>query len=114
MNSQAQETQPLGLYVHVPFCASTCDFCALYQEKPRRGDLDRYLRAMELEFACLPKERAIETVFWGGGTPGLLAAKDLECLGRSQLANLVQPPSEWTVEMAPSTVKADKLAVLKI
>ncbi|PXA04239.1 coproporphyrinogen III oxidase [Coraliomargarita sinensis] len=103
----------LGLYCHVPFCASTCDFCAFYQEKPRRGDLDRYLDAMNLEFALLPKDRAVETVFWGGGTPGLLAAKDLERLGRNMLDRLVQPPVEWSIEMAPSTVKADKLAVLK-
>jgi oxygen-independent coproporphyrinogen-3 oxidase len=107
------QTPALGLYCHVPFCASTCDFCAFYQEKPRRGDLDRYLDAMEREFALLPQDRTVETVFWGGGTPGLLAAKDLERLGCSMLDRLVQPPEEWTIEMAPSTVKADKLAVLK-
>ena len=105
--------EPLGLYCHVPFCASTCDFCAFYQEKPRRGDLDRYLRAMEQEFAALPQDRVIDTVFWGGGTPGLLAAKDLERLGRAMLAHLPRAPKEWTIEMAPSTVKADKLKVLK-
>lgn len=106
-------TAPIGIYCHVPFCASTCDFCAFYQEKPRRGDLDRYLRAMDLELARLPRDRAVDTVFWGGGTPGLLAAKDLQRLGESLLKNLTSPPEEWTVEMAPSTVKADKLRVLK-
>lgn len=113
MSSQAKESEPLGLYVHVPFCASTCDFCAFYQEKPRRGDLERYLEAMELEFAKLPQERIVETVFWGGGTPGLLAAKDLERLGKAQLRHLSDAPAEWTIEMAPSTVKPDKLAVLR-
>ncbi|WP_269523480.1 radical SAM family heme chaperone HemW [Coraliomargarita parva] len=103
----------LGLYCHVPFCASTCDFCAFYQEKPRRGDLERYLAAMEMEFAGLPEGRVVETVFWGGGTPGLLAAADLERLGRSMLARLPRAPQEWTIEMAPSTVKADKLRVLR-
>ncbi|MFP4069705.1 MAG: radical SAM family heme chaperone HemW [Opitutales bacterium] len=103
----------LGLYCHVPFCASTCDFCAFYQEKPRRGDLERYLRCMELEFEQLPGDRRIATVFWGGGTPGLLAAKDLERLGRAMLDRLAGPPVEWTIEMAPSTVKADKLRVLR-
>ena len=103
----------LGLYCHVPFCASTCDFCAFYQEKPRRGDLDLYLEAMDREFELLPKDRVIETVFWGGGTPGLLAVEDLERLGASMLEHLVELPREWTVEMAPSTVKADKLEVLR-
>lgn len=109
----AASTLPLGIYCHVPFCASTCDFCAFYQEKPRRGDLDRYLAAMDIEFAQLPPGHAVDTVFWGGGTPGLLAAKDLERLGRSLLDRLPEPPGEWTVEMAPSTVKADKLEVLR-
>lgn len=103
----------LGLYCHIPFCASTCDFCAFYQEKPRRGDLDRYLEAMEREFTLLPRDRQVETVFWGGGTPGLLAAGDLDRLGRAMLEHLNGAPKEWTIEMAPSTVKADKLAVLK-
>ncbi|MDQ8192829.1 radical SAM family heme chaperone HemW [Coraliomargarita sp. SDUM461004] len=108
-------TTPLaiGIYCHVPFCASTCDFCAFYQEKPRRGDLDRYLDGMDLEFAQLPDNRVVDTVFWGGGTPGLLGAKDLERLGSSLLKRLKQPPLEWTIEMAPSTVKADKLEVLR-
>ena len=111
--TSADSTQPLGLYCHVPFCASTCDFCAFYQEKPRRGDLDRYLAAMDLEFAQLPSDRVVDTVFWGGGTPGLLAARDLERLGRSLLEKLSQAPAEWTIEMAPSTVKVDKLKVLR-
>lgn len=112
MKSQ-DSSQPIGLYCHVPFCASTCDFCAFYQEKPRRGDLDRYLLAMDLEFAQLPHNRVVDTVFWGGGTPGLLCAKDLKKLGRSLLKNLSKPPAEWTIEMAPSTVKSDKLEVLR-
>lgn len=112
MKSQ-DPSQAIGLYCHVPFCASTCDFCAFYQEKPRRADLDRYLSAMDLEFAHLPRNRVVDTVFWGGGTPGLLSAKDLERLGRSLLKNLSKAPLEWTVEMAPSTVKVDKLKVLR-
>jgi len=111
--SVASAFDSLGVYCHVPFCASTCDFCAFYQEKPRRGDLDRYLAAMEREFALLPRDRSGVTVFWGGGTPGLLAARDLERLGCALLNHLKVPPVEWTVEMAPSTVKVDKLAVLR-
>jgi coproporphyrinogen III oxidase-like Fe-S oxidoreductase len=40
-----------ALYLHVPFCASSCDFCSFYQEQPKRGDLDRYLGAIERELA---------------------------------------------------------------
>jgi oxygen-independent coproporphyrinogen-3 oxidase len=68
---------------------------------------------MDLEFDHLPRNRVVDTVFWGGGTPGLLCAKDLERLGRSLLKNLAKPPEEWTIEMAPPTVKSDKLEVLR-
>lgn len=56
----------------------------------------------------------LETVFWGGGTPGLLPAADIERLGKAVLkANAGRAPREWTVEMAPATVKRDKLEVMK-
>ena len=102
-----------GLYCHIPFCGSTCDFCSFYQEKPARGDLDLYLEGMELEFSRLPKNLKFETIFWGGGTPSLLSAKDLSRLGESMLNNINNDFTEWSVEMAPSTVKKDKLKVLK-
>ena len=106
------ESKVTGLYCHIPFCASSCDFCAFYQEKPRRTDLDVYLDGMDIEFANLPKDRSFSTIFWGGGTPSLLSAKDLKRLGESMLRSINSDFEEWTVEMAPSTVKADKLSVL--
>jgi len=101
-----------GLYCHIPFCASTCDFCAFYQEKPKRADLLSYLDGMKTEFERIPKSAKVDTIFWGGGTPSLLSAKDLQRLGMSMIDNVGSDFSEWTVEMAPSTVKADKLKVL--
>ena len=101
-----------GLYCHIPFCASTCDFCAFYQEKPKRADLLSYLVGMENEFKRFPKSIKLDTIFWGGGTPSLLSAKDLERLGKSMIKHVGKDFYEWTVEMAPSTVKADKLKVL--
>ena len=102
-----------GLYCHIPFCGSTCDFCAFYQEKPAKEDLELYLKGMDSEFGLLPKDLKIETLFWGGGTPSLLSAKDLSRLGQSMLKNINHDFTEWSVEMAPSTVKKDKLEVLK-
>jgi oxygen-independent coproporphyrinogen-3 oxidase len=100
-----------ALYLHVPFCASSCDFCSFYQEQPKRGDLDRYLAAIERELELHPPGR-VETAFWGGGTPGLLPAEDLSRLGEA-MTKAAGQPSEWTVELAPSSVRADKLAALK-
>lgn len=104
----------LGIYVHVPFCGRSCDFCAFYQEAPDRAGLEHYLADVEREMAIWPTERWAETVFWGGGTPGLLPAADLDRLGEAVLKlNGGQVPREWSVEMAPATVKKDKLRVLR-
>ena len=100
-----------ALYLHVPFCASSCDFCSFYQEQPKRGEIERYLAAIEREMELHPPGR-VETAFWGGGTPGLLPADDLRRLGHA-MTKAAGRPGEWTVELAPSSVRADKLAALK-
>jgi oxygen-independent coproporphyrinogen-3 oxidase len=128
---QEKAETPLGLYVHVPFCATTCDFCAFYQTVPQAGAIPRYLETIEAEAALVswshspgpgqllapagwpPAARLVATVFWGGGTPGLLRAPDLERLGRTVLRHTGGAPREWTVELAPATVTADRLAVLR-
>ena len=100
-----------ALYLHVPFCASSCDFCSFYQEQPKRSEIDRYLAAIEREMELHPPGR-VETAFWGGGTPGLLPAEDLLRLGKA-MTKAAGRPGEWSVELAPSSVRADKLAALK-
>lgn len=115
MNLQAKAEKILlnSIYIHVPFCASTCDFCAFYQQKPHRKDLDRYLEGLKQDFALRLPQGPVETVFMGGGTPGLLPAKDLAFIGNELLKYIKKVPQEWTIEMAPSTVKMDKLLALK-
>lgn len=107
----------------MPFCASTCDFCAFYQEAPRREDLLRYLDGIERELdqwraewdaghPSLPHKTKELTVFFGGGTPGLLATPDMARLCQTVRERAPGPITEWTVEMAPSTVKPDKIAAM--
>jgi oxygen-independent coproporphyrinogen-3 oxidase len=104
---------PLGVYVHVPFCATTCDFCAFYQTVPKGDAVRRYLDGVETEAGLAQwGGRRATTAFWGGGTPGLLRATEIEQLGRTMLLYGGQP-DEWSVEMAPATVTADRLAMLK-
>lgn len=102
-----------SIYIHVPFCASTCDFCAFYQQKPHRKDLDRYLEGLKRDFDLRLPEGRVETVFMGGGTPGLLPAKDLDYISDQLLKRIKEVPKEWSVEMAPSTVKMDKLLAMR-
>jgi oxygen-independent coproporphyrinogen-3 oxidase len=107
-----QRESALGLYVHVPFCARRCEFCAFYEVPPRRADVERYLACAEKEMGDLHLPRSVNTVFWGGGTPSILPPADLARLAEATLAVCDGRPSEWTVETTPATCRPERLAVL--
>ena len=109
----SDDQSPLGLYVHVPFCASTCDFCAFYQQTPSSDDIARYFDGIERESALIDWPRRVTTVFWGGGTPGLLAPRHLARLGEHVRERCGDTPIEWTVELAPASVTDARLRALK-
>jgi oxygen-independent coproporphyrinogen-3 oxidase len=114
VSTAGDKVGPLGLYVHVPFCASTCDFCAFYQTAPTADGISRYMQGIADEAGLVEWEgRSVETVFWGGGTPGLLAPKDILTLGGIVRSRLNGGAKEWTVEMAPASVTQARLAALK-
>ena len=104
---------PLGIYVHVPFCASTCDFCAFYQNsRPRTsGKVPRWI---EREAALVRLAAA--------GDDGVLGRRHARAAGaarsrhgwrRSFARVAAAAPAEWTVELAPASVTAERLAVLR-
>lgn len=109
---KATADNPLGLYVHVPFCASTCDFCAFYQTKPTAAGVKSFLNGITAE-ANLMSWRPVTTVFWGGGTPGLLSPGDLARLAEDVRGRCGGTPVEWTVEMAPASVTVERLQALR-
>lgn len=98
-----------ALYVHVPFCASTCDFCGFYQKAGSRADLLHYLDGMKKESSRWGGSFQFHSVFWGGGTPGLLPASDMEVLLELCSKRVQESSREWSIEWAPSTVKKDKV-----
>lgn len=103
----------LGLYFHVPFCSTTCDFCAFYQEKPSKKGIESYFRGLEMELSRFPPDRAVSTIFIGGGTPGLLQSDDLERLCKLINSTGLEKSYEWSIELAPSEINPEKLQVLK-
>jgi len=103
----------LGLYVHVPFCSTTCDFCAFYQEKPSKKGMDAYFTGLRDEISRLSPDRPPSTIFFGGGTPGLLQPDQLDLLC-GLINNLeLECGAEWSIELAPSEVSPEKLKVLR-
>ena len=99
---------PLGLYVHVPFCASICHYCNF-----NRGLLDdelkrRYVEAVVREIAAAPARtaarRAADTMFFGGGTPSLLEPAEIGAIiDACRRAFALAPTAEVTVEANPET-----------
>jgi len=87
-------TEPFGLYIHVPFCATRCGYCDFNTYTPGELGSPRdltgpYLDALdrELELAAARVGRPAETVFIGGGTPSLLGGQ-----GLTRILNTVRPP----------------------
>jgi oxygen-independent coproporphyrinogen-3 oxidase len=100
---------PFGVYVHVPFCAHRCDYCAFATWTDRHGLMADYAAACRREIldAALPPA---SSVFFGGGTPSLLPA----ALLLSVLSAIDrQPGAEVTVECNPETVTPDLLAAYR-
>jgi putative oxygen-independent coproporphyrinogen III oxidase len=93
------------LYVHVPFCAHRCGYCDFVTVTGREDERARYVAALaaELERADV----APETIFVGGGTPSILADRDL-----ARLLAALPPAAEITVECNPETVTPAKAQVL--
>ncbi len=94
---------PFGAYLHIPFCARRCDYCA-FATWTDKGDLiDRYLATMitEIERAVAAGMPRCTSVFVGGGTPSLVPA---ESLGRVLDAIPLAPAAEVTVECNPDNL----------
>ena len=112
----------LGLYLHIPFCAAICNYCNF-----NRGLFDADLKSRYVEALCDEIDRAPErpgpglavassgvtaadTVYFGGGTPSLLAPSEIErLLTACRQSFAVAPDAEVTLEANPETVVAETL-----
>lgn len=110
--------QPLRhIYVHIPFCARICPYCAFYKDLLDRSQTSRFCEALLRELVggdrrarpLLPS-----SIYFGGGTPTALNIRQLELLLHGfhetlDLSRLI----EWTIEANPGSVSARKAALLK-
>ncbi len=106
---------PQGIYCHVPFCFHKCHYCDFYSLVDRRDRQPIFVQRLtdELGIAGRHLTRPLRTVFFGGGTPTLLATKHWRTLMDAIGDNLLLAPDcEFTVEANPETVRPDLLAVL--
>jgi oxygen-independent coproporphyrinogen-3 oxidase len=101
------------LYVHVPFCAKKCAYCAFYSEAASGELIQRYVEALAREMELVAAELHPKTIFFGGGTPSLLTLRQWERLLQTLHRLGWHRAAEWTVECNPTTVSLDKAKLLR-
>src|SRR5690242_8123950 len=113
MSAPALPRSVHSLYVHVPFCAHKCEYCAFYSHAANGEVVNRYVGALIRELEGVASDLKPETVFFGGGTPSLLTLQQweriLEAMSRLELLGA----REWTVECNPATISLDKSRLLR-
>lgn len=109
--------QPIGLYVHVPFCVRKCAYCDFASYATREVDIPRYVDAVVREITRRGVETGhpqADTIFLGGGTPSLLdesqLARILDALGN---AFPINTGAEITCECNPGTLTASFAQALR-
>lgn len=101
---------PIGIYIHVPFCASKCGYCDFYS-RVRQDQKAGYLKAIQQEIRSYAgRGIQADSVFFGGGTPSILTPNEIgEILGAIRESFALQPDSELTMEANPDTVDLEYL-----
>jgi oxygen-independent coproporphyrinogen-3 oxidase len=102
-----------SLYLHVPFCARKCEYCAFYSETPSGQLVNRYVAALVQEMQLLAADIRPRTVFFGGGTPSLLNLSQWEQILSAMERLKLLGADEWTVECNPATISLDKARLLR-
>lgn len=103
-----------GLYIHVPFCARKCPYCAFFSRPAEPESVSAWLAGIGRELDRLPGDFVPQSIFLGGGTPTALTESDLARL-LDLLRARVDPEKagEWTCEANPGTLTPAKAALLK-
>lgn len=108
---------PLGLYLHIPFCAAKCAYCDFYSLPHSEEKMDSYTAALRRhleEVAPQASRHRVETVYFGGGTPSYLGADRLVKLLKTVKKNYcLAPDAEITLEANPDSA-GDRRALRKL
>lgn len=119
-NQKQQSPGSLGLYIHIPFCikkCAYCDFCSYPITGQYNGTIEKYVDKLNQQLISaekLAKDRRVDTVYFGGGTPSLLSSSQLEKIMDTVMSHYnVDKAAEISAECNPGTVDAEKLANMR-
>ena len=104
----------LGLYIHIPFCSSICNYCNFNRGLLNDDLKTRYVAAVEREIAGAGRGEPVDTIFFGGGTPSLLDPAEIQRLiAASRNAFSVSAAAEVTLETNPETSTSDRMSAFR-
>ncbi|HEX5131097.1 MAG TPA: oxygen-independent coproporphyrinogen III oxidase [Candidatus Krumholzibacteria bacterium] len=117
--ADANASEPLSIYAHLPFCEERCSYCGCHVVITRHRDVAaRYLgylnREIELLAEHLPNRRRVSQMHWGGGTPTYFTPEQLEGVFRS-FANVFEftADAEISIEVDPRATSPEHIARLR-
>ncbi len=106
-------TEPIALYVHIPFCLSKCNYCDFNTYEGIEGLMPSFLEALDTEIELWGRrlERPdVSSIFFGGGTPSYLPTDSVAgILDRIDSATRIGPDVEITLEANPDDVHLEKI-----
>ena len=109
----SKTTQVPSLYIHVPFCAQKCAYCAFYSEPSSDDLVNRYITALIRELEIVADNLNPKTIFFGGGTPSILNLRQWGKILRAMERLNLLGTEEFTVECNPATTSSDKAKLLR-
>lgn len=109
----------IGIYIHVPFCRGRCNYCAFVTNLYRTDLVDKYVDLVRKEIrlwlnspcsGSIPEDAEVDTIYFGGGTPSLLAASSIaEIIESVRSSFRVIAAPEITIEINPATADLSAL-----
>jgi oxygen-independent coproporphyrinogen-3 oxidase len=102
-----------GIYIHIPFCKSRCSYCDFATGLYNSDLAERYVNALSVDIETTRRtelQQSVDTIYFGGGTPSMLAPRQIEQLLESVHRRfLIDPCVEITMEINPGSVTKSTL-----
>lgn len=109
--------EPLALYIHWPFCLAKCPYCDFNSHVRERIPQERFAAALRAELAWEAARlgrRELRSIFFGGGTPSLMAPETVAALIEDALGHFVASDTiEITLEANPTSIEAGRFAAFR-
>lgn len=108
------EDKLVGVYVHIPFCISKCNYCDFNSYSGMSSYYDKYITALQNEIKAADFKQKIDTVYFGGGTPTVYPAPELlSVLKQIYSVAEISKDCEITAECNPGTIDIKNLTELR-